>query len=272
MEEADGVIIATPEHNHSIPSALKSVLEWLSFKVHPFDGKPVMIIGVSYDVQGSSRAQLHLRQILDAPGVNATVMPGNEFLLGRAHEAFDEQGNLVNKGTIDFLESCFRKFMRFTDVANILNIPEDVTFEPGEYTVTAPGHNGDLPMVVTLSSDRIESIEIDSSGESAGIADVVFTRIPQEIVEGQTLNVDIISGRIRNQSRGYRWRCKSNQISWFKSGYPKETSEGCRSTKAEEVQLSTDVLVIGGGGAGLSAAATALQEGKKVPNTLICIL
>ena len=41
---ADGVIIATPEHNHSIPSALKSVLEWLSFNLHPFDGKPVMIV------------------------------------------------------------------------------------------------------------------------------------------------------------------------------------------------------------------------------------
>ncbi len=111
---ADGVIIATPEHNHSIPSALKSVLEWLSFNLHPFDGKPVMIVGASYDVQGSSRAQLHLRQILDAPGVNATVMPGNEFLLGRAHQAFDEQGNLKDQRTVDFLESCFRKFVRFT--------------------------------------------------------------------------------------------------------------------------------------------------------------
>ncbi|MBR8699351.1 NAD(P)H-dependent oxidoreductase [Enterococcus casseliflavus] len=139
---ADGVIIATPEHNHSIPSALKSVLEWLSFNLHPFDGKPVMIVGASYDVQGSSRAQLHLRQILDAPGVNATVMPGNEFLLGRAHQAFDEQGNLKDQRTIDFLESCFRKFVRFTEVANLLNVPEEVIYEPGEYTVTAPGHNG----------------------------------------------------------------------------------------------------------------------------------
>ena len=55
--QADGVIIATPEHNHSIPSALKSIIEWLSFNLHPFDGKPVMIVGASYDVQGSSRAQ-----------------------------------------------------------------------------------------------------------------------------------------------------------------------------------------------------------------------
>ena len=128
---ADGVIIATPEHNHSIPSALKSVLEWLSFNLHPFDGKPVMIVGASYDVQGSSRAQLHLRQILDAPGVNATVMPGNEFLLGRAHQAFDEQGNLKDQRTVDFLESCFRKFVRFTEIANLLNVPEEVVYEPG---------------------------------------------------------------------------------------------------------------------------------------------
>ena len=92
--QADGVIIATPEHNHTIPASLKSVLEWLSFKIHPLENKPVMIVGASYYDQGSSRAQLHLRQILDAPGVNAIVLPGNEFLLGKVKEAFDEQENL----------------------------------------------------------------------------------------------------------------------------------------------------------------------------------
>ena len=42
--QADGVIIATPEHNHTIPAGLKSVLEWLSFKIHPLENKPVMIV------------------------------------------------------------------------------------------------------------------------------------------------------------------------------------------------------------------------------------
>ena len=36
---ADGVIIATPEHNHTIPSSLNSLLEWLSFNIHPLAGK-----------------------------------------------------------------------------------------------------------------------------------------------------------------------------------------------------------------------------------------
>ncbi|MFS5782012.1 NAD(P)H-dependent oxidoreductase [Streptococcus agalactiae] len=76
ITRADGVIIATPEHNHTITAALKSVLEWLSFAVHPLENKPVMIVGASYYDQGTSRAQIHLRKILDAPGVNAYTLPG----------------------------------------------------------------------------------------------------------------------------------------------------------------------------------------------------
>ena len=40
ITRADGVIIATPEHNHTITPALKSTLEWLSFKLHPLENKP----------------------------------------------------------------------------------------------------------------------------------------------------------------------------------------------------------------------------------------
>lgn len=264
VSAADGVIFATPEHNHSIPSALKSVLEWLSFKIHPFDGKPVMIVGASYDVQGSSRAQLHLRQILDAPGVNATVMPGNEFLLGRAHEAFDKDGHLKNAGTIEFLESCFRKFIRFTEVASMLNIPEEMNFEPGKYTVTAPGHNGELPMVVTFSNDRIEAIDIDTSGETEGIADIVFTRIPQEIIEGQTLNVDVVSGASVTSNGVIDGIADAVQLAGADPDVLRKRPKGFKPVKAEKVEYTTDVLVVGGGGAGLSAAATVLQEGKDV--------
>lgn len=118
---ADGVIIATPEHNHTITAALKSVIEWLSFKVHPFSNKPVMIVGASYYEQGSSRAQLNLRQILEAPGVNAIVFPGNEFLLANVKEAFDDNGRLKDEKTIAFLQTTLQKFLRFVKVINTMN-------------------------------------------------------------------------------------------------------------------------------------------------------
>lgn len=136
IKGADGVIIATPEHNHTIPAGLKSVLEWLSFKIHPLENKPVMIVGASYYDQGSSRAQLHLRQILDAPGVNAIVMPGNEFLLGKVKEAFDENGDLKDQGTVKFLESCLGKFVQFINVIADIEEPKKAKPVPEDLYAT----------------------------------------------------------------------------------------------------------------------------------------
>ncbi|HCT96683.1 MAG TPA: hypothetical protein DIC43_06995 [Vagococcus sp.] len=121
IEQADGVIIATPEHNHTIPAALKSLLEWLSFKIHPLENKPVLIVGASYYAQGSSRAQLHLRQILNAPGLHAMVMPGHEFLLGNVKEAFDEQGQLKDEKTKALLTQTLEKFQRFVRLVTAID-------------------------------------------------------------------------------------------------------------------------------------------------------
>lgn len=123
IKQADGVIIATPEHNHTITASLKSVIEWLSYKIHPLSGKPVMIVGASYYDQGSSRAQLNLRQILESPGVDAIVMPGNEFLLGEVKDAFDDQHNLKDARTVGFLKETLDKFVKFVKVINTMNGP-----------------------------------------------------------------------------------------------------------------------------------------------------
>ncbi len=47
VTEADAVLISTPEQQHSVPSSLKSALEWLSSAEHPFKDKPVVIVGTS---------------------------------------------------------------------------------------------------------------------------------------------------------------------------------------------------------------------------------
>jgi urocanate reductase len=257
----DGVIMATPEYNHSIPSGLKSLIEWLSFDLHPLAGKPVMIVGASLGTQGSSRAQLHLRQILDAPGVDANVMPGYEFLLGRANTAFDDAGNLNNEGTVDFLEICFLRFLRFAKIANQLNEEEEFSFKPGEYDVNAIGHSGNLPMKVSFSEKRIESIKIDTKGETEGIADVVFVRIPDKIIEGQTLNVDALSGASETSNGVIDGVAKAVKLAGVNPDILKRRPKPASSRIREDEEYTCDVVVVGGGGAGLSAAATVLQNG-----------
>ncbi|VDG20980.1 FAD-binding dehydrogenase [Lactobacillus sp.] [Lactiplantibacillus mudanjiangensis] len=115
IDAADGVVIAVPEYDHAVPAALKSALEWLSCKEHPFKGKPVMIVGTSLGIQGTVRAQMNLRQILDSPGVDAKVLPGNEFMLPQAAKQFDDRGQLMDQGSVDFLKQCFDNFLMFIE-------------------------------------------------------------------------------------------------------------------------------------------------------------
>lgn len=97
-----------------------------------------MIVGASYYSQGSSRAQLHLRQILEAPGVGAITFPGNEVLLGNVKEAFDEKGNLKDQGTIDFIHTTLNKFIKFVKVINHVDEEADDAFEAEDLDATHP--------------------------------------------------------------------------------------------------------------------------------------
>ncbi|MBU5594564.1 NAD(P)H-dependent oxidoreductase [Amphibacillus sp. MSJ-3] len=116
IEAADGVIIATPEYDHSIPAVLKSLIEWLSYTTRPLINKPVLIVGASHGSLGTSRAQTHLRQILNAPELKALMMPGVEFLLGQSLQAFDEDNNLLYPDKVSELEELFSEFRLFVTI------------------------------------------------------------------------------------------------------------------------------------------------------------
>ncbi|MDY3041643.1 NAD(P)H-dependent oxidoreductase [Streptococcus pluranimalium] len=167
ITRADGVIIATPEHNHTITPALKSTLEWLSFgDLHPFENKPIMIVGASYYDQGTSRAQVHLRKILEAPGVNAYAMPGNEFLLGKAKEAFDDKGDIINPSTVDFLGSCLDNFIKYVGVVKQLQKPKPIEPEDlycaGTIDTTITGIDPDDPDWLDKAAEKVQAVEGDT--------------------------------------------------------------------------------------------------------------
>ena len=132
IEAADGVIIATPEYDHSIPSALMNILAWLSYGIYPMVNKPVMIVGASHGALGSSRAQLPLRQILDAPELKASVMPGSEFLLPRSLQAFDENGDLRDLTTVKKLNVLFDDFRLFVKIAEKLSASQALLHKEAE--------------------------------------------------------------------------------------------------------------------------------------------
>lgn len=125
IKEADGVIISTPEYDHSVPAALSNALAWLSYDIYPFVDKPVMIVGASYGSLGSSRAQSHLHQILNAPELKARLMPSADFLLSHSLEAFDKQGALIYLDKVNELNRIFSDFIEFIHLMSQLSTNYD---------------------------------------------------------------------------------------------------------------------------------------------------
>ena len=122
---ADGVIISTPEYDHTIPAPLASALEWIAYTSRALINKPTMIVGASLGLLGTSRAQAHLRQILDAPELKARVMPGTEFLLGHSEQVLDDDYHLNNPEKVAELEEHFSEFQNFVELTKALVKPED---------------------------------------------------------------------------------------------------------------------------------------------------
>jgi chromate reductase, NAD(P)H dehydrogenase (quinone) len=107
VKEADAVLWVTPEYNATIPGVLGNAIDWLS-RVDK-----VMHMGTSMGILGSVKAQMHLRDILFASGLNSPVLGGNEVYVGAVHEKFDAEGNLTDEATIAFIDSVIVNFQEW---------------------------------------------------------------------------------------------------------------------------------------------------------------
>ncbi|MBV1758507.1 MAG: FAD-binding protein [Dethiosulfatibacter sp.] len=140
---------------------------------------------------------------------------------------------------------------------------EAAIYQAGTYTSTVKGHNGDMTVEVEFDNMSILSVTILEHLESAGISDLALERIPQEVVDGQTLSVDAVSGATISSVAVLTAieDCvvqAGGDVDALKTG--SDTGNG--DTAATDVY--TDIVVVGAGGAGLAAAAASYQNGVEV--------
>ncbi len=111
---ADGLLIATPEYNWSMPGVLKNAIDWLS-RPGPEEvliGKPVAVIGASAGRWGTRLAQANLRQVLTS--TESLVMPGPALFVREAGAAFGPSGQL-DASTRDQLVGVLAVFSRWME-------------------------------------------------------------------------------------------------------------------------------------------------------------
>ncbi|MCO6510872.1 MAG: NAD(P)H-dependent oxidoreductase [Aridibacter famidurans] len=114
VTEADALLFSTPEYNYSVPGVLKNVIDWGSrpYGDNSWDGKPTAIMGASTGILGTARAQYHLRQVFVA--LNMYVLNRPEVMIAKAAERFDEEGNLVDEQTKEFVKSLMTALVKWT--------------------------------------------------------------------------------------------------------------------------------------------------------------
>ena len=137
-----------------------------------------------------------------------------------------------------------------------------LAYTEGTYTATAQGNNGPVTVSVTFSADAITDVTVVEHSETAGLSDRPIAEIPAAIVENQSLAVDTVSGATNS----------SNAILTAVADCVAQAGGDVEALKAvavekapvEDVEATYDVVVLGGGGAGLTASITAAQNGAKV--------
>jgi flavocytochrome c len=131
----------------------------------------------------------------------------------------------------------------------------------GVYKASSPGLNGPLAVEVTLSSNAITDIKITSTVDSPGVSDWAVELIPQRIIQNQSVNVDVVSG-VSITSRAIM-RGVENCLTQAKANV-EEFKKPVVKAKANDESLTADVIIVGGGGAGLAAAVSATEAGASV--------
>ncbi len=132
----------------------------------------------------------------------------------------------------------------------------------GTFTGSSVGMQGTVTVSMTVEDGKITNVELTEIHETPAVASVAMERIPAQMVEYQTTTVDTVTGATLCSNAIMR----AAKAAAEEAGLDADTLEAnaYHATASEDEELSTDVLVVGAGGAGFSAAITAAQNGANV--------
>lgn len=138
---------------------------------------------------------------------------------------------------------------------------------PDSTTVTAigsgMGKHGNFDVEVSVTDGDIDRITVLDSRETPGLGDVAMEKMTQAIIDGQTLNVDTVTGATLTSLAFLNAVSSALDAAGQEAAEWKERAYQAWETDVA-IPTSADVVVVGAGGAGFAAAITAANEGKSV--------
>ena len=128
--QSHGLIVASPEYNHSLPARLKNTIDWMSRMPNkPLLKLPVMLISASTGHLGGVRVQYELRRIFEATDSRVMIKP--EVFVGKVHEKFSPAGVCTDQETSDLIKNQFNSFVDWMKnySLNLSSLEENLAYQ-----------------------------------------------------------------------------------------------------------------------------------------------
>ena len=132
----------------------------------------------------------------------------------------------------------------------------------GTFTGSSVGMQGTVTVSMTVEKGKITNVELTEIHETPSVASVAMERIPAQIVEHQTTTLDTVTGATLCSNAIMRAASAAAEAAGLDAATLKANEY--HATATEDETWDTDLLVVGAGGAGFSAAITAAQNGANV--------
>ncbi len=141
---------------------------------------------------------------------------------------------------------------------------EEIAPKPGAIVGEAKALNGQpLKLGVSFDGSKISEIQILKMSETKWVGDAAVVQVIDDVVKYQSVNVDTMSGATISSKAAIEAVANAIKLKGLDpANYQKKPEKPAASTKA--VEMKSDVVIIGAGGAGLAAAVSANQNGAKV--------
>lgn len=132
----------------------------------------------------------------------------------------------------------------------------------GDFTATAKGFGGDVSVTLTLTDSVITGCTAEGKDETEGVGSQAIAKMPGEIAESGSIAVDGVSGATITSTAIKEAAAAALTAAGLNPDDYKTAVES--DAAAEDSTVDADVVVVGAGGAGMTAAITAAAEGKSV--------
>ena len=132
----------------------------------------------------------------------------------------------------------------------------------GDFTATAKGFGGDVSVTLTLTDGAITGCTAEGKDETEGVGSQAIAKMPGEIAESGSIAVDGVSGATITSTAIQEAAAAALTAAGLNPDDYKTAVEN--NATAEDSTVDADVVVVGAGGAGMTAAITAAAEGKSV--------